>query len=149
MQIDKLTYDKNEDRGALKTLLLLFNLEYIITKTKSSLFEFNRFVLEKWNLEHLYAQNSESVWSKKERGDLMELREEVRNIEDLEKIKKLKKEESKVIKNGSQGLSKAENIAHEIERKLKNWTKSSQIDKMDEGVVCNLNSLLKDKEEKD
>lgn len=41
---------------------MLFNLEYLIREESSNeYFKFNRFVLEQWSLEHIYAQNSKSI----------------------------------------------------------------------------------------
>lgn len=55
--IDDLRYTEHRDKIFL--LLLLFNLEYVIRY--GGFFQFNRFVLEKWSLEHIYAQNSQSI----------------------------------------------------------------------------------------
>ncbi|EFV1645532.1 DUF1524 domain-containing protein, partial [Campylobacter upsaliensis] len=45
-----------------RDILLLFNLEYLICDEGSNeYFKFNRFVLEQWSLEHIYAQNSKSI----------------------------------------------------------------------------------------
>lgn len=61
-KIDRLDYNENEDREKIKNLLLLFNLEYLIREQSSDeYFKFNRFVLEEWSLEHIYAQNSKSI----------------------------------------------------------------------------------------
>ena len=43
----------------LKNILLLFNLEYANSVGKN--FEFNRYQLEKWELEHIYPQNSVGI----------------------------------------------------------------------------------------
>lgn len=43
----------------LKNILLLFNLEHANRVGKS--FEFNRYQLEKWELEHIYPQNSKGI----------------------------------------------------------------------------------------
>ncbi|EOH8685724.1 DUF262 domain-containing protein [Campylobacter upsaliensis] len=58
--IEELHY-KN-DKEKIKDILLLFNLEYLICDEGSNeYFKFNRFVLEQWSLEHIYAQNSKSI----------------------------------------------------------------------------------------
>lgn len=58
--IDDLLY--TEDRDEIFLLLLLFNLEHILRDESSNdFFKFNHFVLEKWSLEHIYAQNSQSI----------------------------------------------------------------------------------------
>lgn len=58
--IEQLRYKK--DDAKIKEILLLFNLEYLIREESSNeYFKFNRFVLEQWSLEHIYAQNSKSI----------------------------------------------------------------------------------------
>ncbi len=54
--------DYKNDKARIKEILLLFNLEYLICDEGSNeYFKFNRFVLEQWSLEHIYAQNSKSI----------------------------------------------------------------------------------------
>ena len=58
--IESLGY--GNDNNKIFLLLLLFNLEYMILDEGSrDFFKFNRFVLEQWSLEHIYAQNSKSI----------------------------------------------------------------------------------------
>lgn len=58
--IEQLNYE--EDKQDIQNLLLLFNLEYLITtESLNEYFEFNRFVLEEWSVEHIYAQNSKGI----------------------------------------------------------------------------------------
>ncbi len=60
--IDSLQYAEKKDRDKIFLLLLLSNLECILRDESSNdFFKFNRFVLEKWSLEHIYAQNSQSI----------------------------------------------------------------------------------------
>lgn len=60
--LEDLQYAEKNDRDRIFLLLLLFNLEYMIKDESSNdFFKFNRFVLEKWSLEHIYAQNSQSI----------------------------------------------------------------------------------------
>lgn len=78
---------KKEDKQTLQNILLLFNLEYLIRDENSNdYFKFNRFVLEKWNLEHIYAQNSQSIKAAinaKNNGEIITwLNETKRYIED-------------------------------------------------------------------
>lgn len=62
-KIDDLDYRQGrDDRRDIHELLLLANLQYLINDESSNkYFEFNRFVLEQWSLEHIYAQNSQSL----------------------------------------------------------------------------------------
>ena len=59
-EMEKLKYF--DSKPELMKILLLFNLEYLITQESSNeYFKFNRFQLEEWSLEHVYAQNSKSI----------------------------------------------------------------------------------------
>lgn len=62
-KIDDLDYRQGrDDRRNIHALLLLANLQYLINDESSNkYFEFNRLVLEQWSLEHIYAQNSQSL----------------------------------------------------------------------------------------
>lgn len=62
-KIDDLDYRQGrDDRRDIHALLLLANLQYLINDESSNkYFEFNRFILEQWSLEHIYAQNSQSL----------------------------------------------------------------------------------------
>ncbi|BCZ18151.1 hypothetical protein NHP190003_14330 [Helicobacter sp. NHP19-003] len=52
----------HDNKQTLQNTLLLFNLAHLIgDQSSNAYFQFNRFVLEQWSLEHIYAQNSKSV----------------------------------------------------------------------------------------
>ncbi|CRF47148.1 DUF262 domain-containing protein [Helicobacter heilmannii] len=85
-KMDELSYSNTGDRLNLFALLLLFNIEYSIEKN-FGYFQFNRFVLEQWSLEHIYAQNSESVVSKKE----LEHLDEAKQQEIIDWLKEIRK----------------------------------------------------------
>lgn len=75
----------NDKKKEIQQILLLFNLEYIILN-KCKYFEFNRFCLEQWSLEHIYAQNSSSIKTqiaKKQNDEIIAwLNEVLRYIDD-------------------------------------------------------------------
>nr|WP_104695713.1 DUF262 domain-containing protein [Helicobacter salomonis] len=78
-KIEELTYHEDKDKQTLQTLLLLFNLAYLIADQSSNVyFQFNRFVLEQWSLEHIYAQNSKSVCSTEDQRQAKEKEEEIK-----------------------------------------------------------------------
>ncbi|ADG71443.1 protein of unknown function DUF262 [Brachyspira murdochii DSM 12563] len=53
--------DKNHKKIIYK-ILVLFNIAYLLKDEGShKYFEFNRFQLEQWSIEHIYAQNSKSI----------------------------------------------------------------------------------------
>lgn len=51
------------DKKKIFIILLLFNIDYLINNKDGNFdyFKFTRFQLEKWSLEHIYAQNSVSI----------------------------------------------------------------------------------------
>lgn len=87
--IDELHYGK-KDRDKIINILLLFNLEYLISQEDSNeYFKFNRFQLEQWSLEHIYAQNSRSIEDEIKKNDnekvkkwLIEVKEYLDNNEE-------------------------------------------------------------------
>lgn len=54
-----LSYEKTNEKTKLQNLLLLFNIE---TSSKAEVhFSFSKYVVEKWSLEHIHAQNAETL----------------------------------------------------------------------------------------
>ena len=104
--IESLGYGNKEDKDKIFLLLLLFNLEYMILDESSrDFFKFNRFVLEQWSLEHIYAQNSKSITKiikdKDNDGISAWLKEVLRYIDDDE----LKQEVEQNIQNNDFNVS--------------------------------------------
>ena len=96
--IEELHY-KN-DKEKIKDILLLFNLEYLICDEGSNeYFKFNRFVLEQWSLEHIYAQNSkgikESIESKNNDDIIKWLEQVLLHIDENDALLKQEIEQSK------------------------------------------------------
>ncbi|MCL9821760.1 DUF1524 domain-containing protein [Helicobacter sp. 14348-15] len=108
--IEELNYLESEDRLNIKSLLLLFNLEYLNTQEKSNeYFKFNRFVLEEWSLEHIYAQNPKSIATAIKELDEEAIKkwlEEVLKYLDTDKDKTIKDKIKEILK--SQTLQKEE-----------------------------------------
>ena len=104
--IESLGYGNKEDKDKIFLLLLLFNLEYMILDESSrDFFKFNRFVLEQWSLEQIYAQNSKSITKiikdKDNDGISAWLKEVLRYIDDDE----LKQEVEQNIQNNDFNVS--------------------------------------------
>ena len=96
-----------------KSILLLFNLEYLIREESSNeYFKFNRFVLEQWSLEHIYAQNSKSIKGKDNESITQWLEETLLYIDD----DKLKQE----IKQSIKESNFADELFNEINDNFKN-----------------------------
>ncbi|CRF46990.1 hypothetical protein HHE02_02730 [Helicobacter heilmannii] len=93
-QLEDLIYPQN--KKTIQNILLLFNLAYMI-KEFSSCFKFNRFVVEQWSLEHIYAQNSESVCPIKDKANIEEKEEEIK--EWLEEVMEYLKDDNPREKN--------------------------------------------------
>lgn len=58
----ELNFNDRDDKKIIYKILVLFNIVYLLKdKGSKRYFEFNRFQLEQWSLEHIYAQNSKSI----------------------------------------------------------------------------------------
>lgn len=58
----ELNFNDRDDKNIIYKILVLFNIVYLLKdKGSKRYFEFNRFQLEQWSLEHIYAQNSKSI----------------------------------------------------------------------------------------
>ena len=93
-KIDDLDYRQGrDDRCDIHALLLLANLQYLINDESSNkYFEFNRFVLEQWSLEHIYAQNSQSLKETIKTKDKNALKEWLEESKKYIESKELQKE---------------------------------------------------------
>ncbi|WP_121757115.1 DUF262 domain-containing protein [Helicobacter felis] len=113
-----LSYNEDNDKRTLLALLLLFNMESHIAKDVGY-FQFNRFVLEQWTLEHIYAQNSESVVAQKDlEGDIQESLQKkivawLKEVEDHLEEGMLKKE----IRSFLEELPSLENFSKHLEKR--------------------------------
>ena len=65
--VEGLSFRESEDYRPISDYLLLFNVVTCCTESNiGSRFSFSSYVLEKWSLEHIHAQNSESLHEQKE-----------------------------------------------------------------------------------
>ena len=68
--MENLSFDSAKDKPKLKDLLLLFNIaERIEDNARYRFFEFNKFKLGEWELEHIYPQNSGDIFRDKKSGE--------------------------------------------------------------------------------
>ena len=75
--MENLSFDSAKDKPKLKNLLLLFNIaERIEDNARYRFFEFNKFKLGEWELEHIYPQNSEVIFKDKKFGESESEKEE-------------------------------------------------------------------------
>ncbi|TQR53257.1 DUF262 domain-containing protein [Campylobacter troglodytis] len=95
--IDDLDY-REDDKKEIHALLLLANLQFLINDESSNkYFEFNRFILEQWSLEHIYAQNSRSIKTAIKDGDKDALKDWLNETKDYIESKELQREISEVV----------------------------------------------------
>lgn len=82
-------WDYNKDAKKIKNALLLFNVISLVANKKSNLrFPFDRFKIEKWDIEHIHAVNSEMPNDTKHRFDwLKAAQDEVDDATISDKIK--------------------------------------------------------------
>lgn len=66
IQLDLLDYSSNSDKNKIKMVLLLFNIQTIISNQKAEMrFPFNKFKKEKWDIEHVNSQSEKHIDVKK------------------------------------------------------------------------------------
>lgn len=84
-------WDYNKDGKKIKNVLLLFNVISLVANEKSNLrFPFDRFKIEKWDIEHIHAVNSEMPNDTKHRFDwLKAAQDEIDDVTISDKIKEL------------------------------------------------------------
>lgn len=74
INIDKLLYGKYNEY--IHDILLIFNLEYLISQEDSNnLFQFNKFQLQEWNLDHICHHSSRSISRDIQDGNLSKIKE--------------------------------------------------------------------------
>lgn len=132
--IDSLQYAEKKDRDKIFLLLLLFNLEYVIRY--GGFFQFNRFVLEKWSLEHIYAQNSQSISKEIKSKDNSAIKEWLNEVKKYIDGKELKQSIESSIKESKFTKELFENID-------KNFRDDESLNN-----ICNLTLLDKDSNSK-
>ena len=57
----ELSYDKAKDKDVISKLLLLFNVESILTEDVYQRFPFSKYNTSEWSLEHIHAQQSQGL----------------------------------------------------------------------------------------
>lgn len=121
-KIDELDY-RNNDKRKIFALLLLANLQYLISDESSNkYFEFNSFVLERWSLEHIYAQNSQSLKEAIKSNDNATLKEWLTETQHYIESKELQKEISAFIatlESGTANKKKREKLLNDIDEDFK------------------------------
>ena len=118
-----LSFDNTAEKQKLKDLLLLFNIaERIEDKARYRFFEFNKFKLGEWELEHIYPQNSEVIFKDKKpsESEKEEWFKEVQAFLDEENSedKKLIKRIGEILEKKAFG-DEANQLLHDIDENLR------------------------------
>ncbi|WP_053945639.1 DUF262 domain-containing protein [Helicobacter ailurogastricus] len=137
--IEDLCYPK--DRKILKSLLLLFELDYWINGSdddyseekrgyEEGYFEFNRFALGEWTLEHIHAQNSKGISTtmksenKKSEQDEREVTIEwLKGVEECEVSEELKQEIKEMLEILQESKTKNKQLDSLQKKELKSLLK--------------------------
>lgn len=147
--IEELHY--KPDKEKIKDILLLFNLEYLICDEGSNeYFKFNRFVLEQWSLEHIYAQNSksikESIGAKNNEDIIRWLEQVLQHIDDNDALLEQEIEQSIKKEEFEEGLFDRINESFENNEALHRIQNLTLLDKESNSKIGNQIFSLKRKE---
>lgn len=141
--IDDLNF--NDDKKIIFKILVLFNIDRLL-KDKGSIeyFKFNRFQLEEWSLEHIYAQNSKSIKEyidKDSKGEVIKWLEEViKYIEDASLTKEIENTINKLNKKSIKNLDNFDILLENIDNNFKDTDSLNDI-----GNLCLLDKASNSK----
>lgn len=120
--IDNLNF--KDHKKIIFKILVLFNIDRLL-KDKGSIeyFKFNRFQLEEWSLEHIYAQNSKSIKEyvdKDSKGEVIKWLEEViKYIEDTSLTKEIENAINKLNVKSINNIDNFNNLLDNIDNNFK------------------------------
>lgn len=122
--IDDLNFNDDKEKKIIFKILVLFNID-ILLKDKGSIeyFKFNRFQLEEWSLEHIYAQNSKSIKeyvAKDSKEEVVKWLEEIiKYIEDASLTKEIENTINKLNKKSIKNIDNFNNLLDNIDDNFK------------------------------
>ena len=122
--IDDLNFNDDKDKKIIFKILVLFNIDRLL-KDKGSIeyFKFNRFQLEEWSLEHIYAQNSKSIKEYVNKDSKQEvikwLEEVIKYIEDDSLNKEIENTINKLNKKSIKNLDNFDILLENIDNNFK------------------------------
>lgn len=122
--IDDLNFNDDKEKKIIFKILVLFNIDRLL-KDKGSIeyFKFNRFQLEEWSLEHIYAQNSKSIKeyvAKDSKQEVVKWLEEIiEYIEDASLTKEIKNTINKLKKKSIKNIDNFNNLLDNIDDNFK------------------------------
>jgi hypothetical protein len=160
IELDKLDYSVQSDKKKIRKVLLLFNIQTILSTREGDMrFPFNKFKKGKWDIEHINSQTDQTIQQKDRRLWALDLLEYFTGVkgsanesggdssepEELlkEKIKTLDDENEKSIcEQLNTLLSKEKIVDSEFEIVYENVTKMFEEDKViDNDTISNLSLL--------
>lgn len=122
--IDDLNFNDDKEKKIIFKILVLFNIDRLL-KNKGSIeyFKFNRFQLEEWSLEHIYAQNSKSIKeyvAKDSKEEVVKWLEEIiQYIEDASLTKEIENTINKLNKKSIKNIDNFNNLLDNIDDNFK------------------------------
>lgn len=122
--IDDLNFNDDKEKKIIFKILVLFNIDRLL-KDKGSIeyFKFNRFQLEEWSLEHIYAQNSKSIKeyvAKDSKEEVVKWLEEIiQYIEDASLTKEIENTINKLNKKSIKNIDNFNNLLDNIDDNFK------------------------------
>lgn len=122
--IDDLNFNDDKEKKIIFKILVLFNIDRLL-KDKGSIeyFKFNRFQLEEWSLEHIYAQNSKSIKeyvAKDSKEEVVKWLEEIiKYIEDASLTKEIENTINKLNKKSIKNIDNFNNLLDNIDDNFK------------------------------
>lgn len=122
--IDDLNFNDDKEKKIIFKILVLFNIDRLL-KNKGSIeyFKFNRFQLEEWSLEHIYAQNSKSIKeyvAKDSKEEVVKwLKEIIKYIEDASLTKEIENTINKLNKKSIKNIDNFNNLLDNIDDNFK------------------------------
>jgi conserved hypothetical protein len=135
--LGELTYQKNKDQTLIHRTLLLFNILSVMNvKDESLRFPFDKYKNNAWSLEHIHAQNAETLNTTEKQKEWLSIHKEVLQSmverENLENVIKEKEEQGSTIETQ---IKKLRNLLNAIEKmEQQNSIVKAQFDELQKEV---------------
>ena len=151
VNLDELTYQKNKDQTLIHRTLLLFNVISVMNvKDESLRFPFDKYKNNAWSLEHIHAQNAESLNTTEKRKEWLAAHKEVLyNIEKSNDMLHDEEENEDYIKDIIDRIEKLEQqtsiegtqfneLQQEVFKQLSNETEGDYLDSLANMALLNV-----------
>ncbi len=129
IDLEKLDYSRSSDREKIRMVLLLFNIETILSTQKASMrFPFSQFKSEKWDIEHVSSRSEGGIDSKDRMVWAMDLLEYLTGYQEELDFNASTKEQ--IIQNVEVEIEKVSEENKSICKKLLNFIKEDAPDEL-------------------